>query len=321
MPNFHPLETVLRNVPLGMRCVDITTGGPVTGGLWVAATPNGGPARTVQASSTQSGFYVLQGLPGLHDFEFGLDSWPPGSPPVGSPPGGKEFVVHVEDTEGRYLPWGTLLTLPREQVFTSYLFSAPSRVTVPGFAVVRGGLRDTTRTLADGSFAPAGFARIEAQYDLTSPPTIYVGLADERGQFALFLPFPNPLQPPAGITVASPNSPGRKTLADLKWPLTLRFFYQPTAQSFIRHLPQGGSEIIVGQQPGVTDVGAASGGRRTVVPDIASLLVQPAAEVFAASGDPSTAELLTVIEFGKDLVARTEGDSDVRLAPLSSSPP
>ncbi|HEV2765537.1 MAG TPA: hypothetical protein VGV38_21315, partial [Pyrinomonadaceae bacterium] len=93
MPTFHPLETVLRNVPLGMRCVDITTGATVTGGLNVEATPLGPPARTVRATSTNSGFYVAQGLPGLHDFEFGLDSWPPGSPPIGSPPGGREFAV------------------------------------------------------------------------------------------------------------------------------------------------------------------------------------------------------------------------------------
>jgi hypothetical protein len=266
---------------------------------------NGG-GKTIQATPTLSGVHAFQGLPGLHDFEYDAENFPLTSPPLAGPPFGKDFAVRVEDTAGRFLPWGLVLTLPRREILTTLLFSAPARVAVPGFIAIRGGLQDTSQPpRADGSLAPAGFAHIKAQYNV--PNAIeYFALADARGQFVLFLPSPNPLLPPSGISPSSPNAAGKRTVAELRWPLTLNFFYEPAAQRFICTRADGRTEIILGQQAGVTDVSQSPSGPRCV-PDLQSLLVQAAARVYATAAGPPAATLEPNIEFGKDLVVRTEG--------------
>ncbi|MDT5296272.1 MAG: hypothetical protein QOJ76_3152 [Acidobacteriota bacterium] len=303
---YQPLETATRTVPLGLRCVDIATRAQVSGGLSVTATPTDGRARASVAFLTRSGFYALQDLPGLHDFEFGDDSLLDAAPSA-SPPG-REFAVFVEDTARRYLSYGMRLTLPRRRLMTTFLFPAPSSARTSGLLAIRGGLRDATRPLADGSPGPAGFARVEAQYEDTSPPTVYVGLADWRGEFALFLPEPNPLRPPAGVSVTSPNTSGRQTISQLRWPVTLRFFYEPQGQQFITTDERGRVEFLTGQAEGVTDV-APEAGRTRYFPVLPSLLNQSAAEVIPVAGasGPPAAALEAEIEFGKDMVARTQG--------------
>lgn len=306
MITYQPLETVIRTPPLGLRCVDITTRAPVTAGLRVTATLRNGGGKTVQAAPTLSGVHAFQGLPGLHDFEYGAQSFALTSPPLSSPPFGKEFAIRVEDIAGHFLSWGLVLTLPRRGILTTLLFSAPSRIAVPGFVAIRGGLKDRGRPpRADGTLEPAGFAHIKAQYNVPNA-TEYFALADARGQFVLFLPSPNPLLPPSGTSPSSPNEAGRRTLAELRWPLTLTFFYEPTQQRFICTRPHGGTEIILGQQAGVTDVPQAASGMRCV-PDLQSLLVQAAASVYATAVGPPAATLEPNMEFGKDLVVRTEG--------------
>lgn len=311
---FYPLETVVRTAPLGLRCVDIATRSQVSEGLRVTALPSARPARESSAALTNSGFYSLQGLAGLHDFEFGSDEAATVSPPAS--PAGREFIVGFEDARGRYLPFALLLTLPRTKVVTTYLFSAPGRGSVPGLTVIRGGLRDSTRQLADGSLRPASFARVEAQYELTSPPTVYVGIADWRGEFALLLPAPNPLRPPAGVVVTSPNTSGRKTIAELIWPVTLNFFYQPQRQEFVSVNERGRAEVFAGQRDGVTDVAPERSVLR-YAPLLSSLLSQSAAEVVADVSQPAAPSLAAEIGFGKELVVRTAGatDSCVLLVP------
>jgi hypothetical protein len=304
---YRPLETVVRTVPLGLRCLDIATRAQVSGGLSVTATPKDRRGRPTQAFVTRSGVYALQDLPGLRDFEFADDEVAP-SPPFVSPPG-REFVVRVEDARGRYLSYALILTLPRRGLLTTYLFSSPTRTGTPGLAVIRGSLRDSTRHLEGGRLRPAAFARVEAQYEVTSPPTVYVALADWRGEFALFLPAPNPLRPPAGDPVTSPNTSGRKTIAELRWPLTLQFFYQPQRQEFVVSNERGQVEVITGQADGVTDVAPASGAA-ACVPILRSLLNQAAAEVLPAAAGTAAASLQPKIEFGKELVVRTADASD-----------
>lgn len=305
MITYQPLETVIRTPPLGLRCLDVTTRAPVTG-LRVSATPREGAARTRMATTTPSGVHAFQALPGLHEFEYGAESFPLTSPPLASPPFGKEFAIKVEDAAGQFLPCGLILTLPRREVITALLFSAPGRSAVPGFIAIRGGLQDRGRPPhADGTLEPAGFAHITAQY---GPPgaTVYRALADARGQFVIFLPPPNPLLPPAGIAPSSPNTAGRRTLAELRWPVSLTFFYRPADQRFICTSPDGRTEIILGQQAGVTDLPQSASGLRCV-PDLQSLLVQGAARVYASATSPPAATLESNIEYGKDLVVRTEG--------------
>ena len=313
---YQPLETLTRTAPLGLRCVDIATRSQVSAGLSVTALALDRAARPTPATLTRSGVYALRDLPGLREFEFGDDSVFESSPPAS--PAGLEFAVLVEDAWGRYLPYSMRLTLPRRRMMTTFLFPAPSRPHAAGLTTIRGSLRDTTRTLADGSAAPARFARVEAEYDLTSPPTAYVGLADWRGEFALFLPEPNPLKPPAGVTVTSPNTSGRQTISQLRWPVTLRFFYEPQSQQFITTDERGRVSNLTGQTEGVTDEPPAASGPR-YFPVLPSLLNQSASGVFAVAGasGPPGAALEAEIEFGKDLVTRTAGtrDSGVWLVP------
>lgn len=313
---YRPLETVIRTPPLGLRCVDFVTRSPVTLGLRVTATPVLRAAKTVAASPTQSGLHVLQGLPGLHEFEYGVEGTVHTSPPLTSPPAGQEFAIRVEDAEGRYLPFGFVLTLPRRDIVTTYLFPAPAQASVSGLIAIRGGLKDQSHPPAsDGTLYPAGFARIEAQYVSANPPTKYVALADARGQFALFLPSPNPLQTPPGETVSSPNTVGRKTLAELRWPIALTFFYEPLRQKFICARADGRVELIEGQREGITNQTQPGSGLRCV-PDLPSLLVQSAAQVFSETSGPAAARMQATVEFGKDMVVRTQGgDSNVWITP------
>jgi len=308
------LETIVRLTPLGMRCIDISTRAPVTTGLLATATPVGEQGKTVMAFTTHSGVLAWQGLPGLHEFEFGETEDALFSPPVVSPPATKEFAIRVEDIQSRYLPWGVALRLPRAEVFRALLFPAPSRPAIPGMAVIRGSLKDADRFQQDGTRQPAAYARIEAQYETVGAPTVYVGLADERGQFALFLPFPNPLQPPAGVILASPNTTGRKTLTELRWPVTLTFFYEPDGQKFICTRAGGQVDLITGQRDGVTNAPLLAGGR--CVPELPSLLTQGAALVVTPAASPPASTLQAEIEFGKETVVRAAaGAADVWLQP------
>lgn len=317
-PTFQPLETVTRTVPLGLRCVDIATRSQVSSGLSVTALPTDRPARPSAAYLTRSGVYALRDLPGLRGFEFGDDEAFAASPPAS--PAGREFAVFIEDAWARYLPYAMRLTLPRARLLTTFLFPAPAQPRANGLTTIRGGLRDTTRPAADGSPSPARFARVEAEYEVTSPPTVYVALADWRGEFALFLPEPNPLKPPAGVLVTSPNTSGRQTISELRWPVTLRFYYEPQAQQFITTDERGRVGVLTGQAEGVTDQPPEAAAAR-YFPVLPSLLNQSAAEVFAVAGasGPPGAALEAEIEFGKDLVARTDGasDSGVWLVPPS----
>jgi hypothetical protein len=315
MLTFQPLETVRRVVPLGLRCIDVATQRTVFDGLSVKATSLSGSSKSVSAFINRSGIFAFQCLPGLYDFEYGVDASVLAGPPIVSPAKGKEFAIRIEDTQGRFLSVGLILTLPRRDVLSALLFSAPNRACVPGFTVIRGEIKDATLI---GSLRPASFARIEAQYELTNPPTIYAAIADARGQFALFLPPPNPFKPPAGIPVTSPNTSGRQTLSQLRWPITIQFFYQPQRQKFICANARGQIEIVEGEPESL--VMPTSDGQYCL-PELASLLMQSAAGIFAATSALAAATLQTEIMFGQEVVLRTVGgDSAIWIAPPFSSP-
>src|SRR5262245_12424547 len=207
------IETLVRRTPLGLRCVDVATNAPAPAGLRITAMPLEGAGKPVAAFTTLSGVYALQGLPGLRDFEFGGKEEILLSPPA-SPPAGREFVILIEDPQRRYLPFAMRLLLPRANVLQTMLFPAPGRTPAPGLMALRGSLKDAATQLANGSAGPAAFAHIRARYETPGDVVEYPGLADERGQYVLFLPFPNPARPPAGVTLASPNTAGRQTLAE-----------------------------------------------------------------------------------------------------------
>lgn len=310
------LETIVHLTPLGIRCVDLTTQIPVTRGLRITAAAIEGYGRTIVAHTTSSGVYAFHGMPGLHDFEFGMRPELLNTPPVTSPPFGKEFVIVIEDVEGRYLPSGIILTAPRNEIIEVPLFSAPSRATVPGLAVVRGSVSDASLLSADGKPRFAAHARVKAEYAFTASPNSYATLADARGEFAVHLPFPNPLRPPLGMMTTSPNTTGRKTLGELRWPVTLSFDYQPARQRFVCLRTDGGVEVLNGPEEEISD--ALPPGWRCA-PELASLLQQTAAYIAQPAFSPPIMSLKAEVEFGKETVVRsTSKDSRISLLPAVS---
>jgi len=293
---FLPLETIIHKTPLGIRCRDAATLAPVTDGLRITATPLIGSVKTRVAFMSRSGAFAFEGLPGLRDQEY-----PVGEEAVASPPAGVKFAIQAEDTLGRFLSWGMELTLPRDEVIQALLFSAPARPAATGLATIRGSL------IEDGG-APAGHARISAQF---SGVEMGAALADARGQFVMFLPWPDPLRPPIGVPVTSPNTAGRQTLDSMEWPVTLSFFYQPSTQKFICARPDGQIEIIVGQ---------TSPPDWRCAPDLKSLMEQQAASVFPSTGGPPAPDMQVMIRFGQETIARPSAPSGVIASSLRLLP-
>jgi hypothetical protein len=313
MSEIRIIESLVRRTPLGLRCVDVATNGPAPAGLRVTALPLEEAGKPVAAFTTLSGVYALRGLTGLRDFEFGGAEEILLSPPA-SPPAGRDFVILVEDPQSRYLPFAMRLRLPRADALQTMLFPAPGRPPAPGLIALRGSLKDAAHLLADGSRRPAAFAHISAQYETPGEVAEYLGLADDRGQFILFLPFPNPARPPAGIILTSPNTAGRQTLAELRWPVRMSFFYQPDNQRFVCLHGDGRVELITGQSA----ADAARAGARTL-PVLRSLVDQAAATIVPPSADPPAPDLRVEVGFNPEAVVKPpagpEGDASVWLRP------
>lgn len=305
------LETIVRRSPLGVRLLDIATCAPVTNGLWVTARPLGERGKTVTALPNRSGVYAMHGLPGLRDFEFGGAEELLLSPPV-SPASGKEFAILIEDLQGRYLPVGMQLRLPRAKVETIAILAAPARTGQPGVIALRGSLKDALHSLPDGTARPAAHTLIRAQYDIAGDEAVYEGLADDRGQFVLFLQFPDLAHLPPGVVLGSPNTADRLTLANLQWPVRLSFFYQPGAQQFIGLRADQQAELI----HGLDNALAAQLAGLRCIPELHSLSNQSAATVIPPAPEPPAATLRIQIGFVPEIVVKpVNGDGNIWLRP------
>lgn len=261
------LESVVRRAPLGLRFIDLARGVHVTDGLTVRAWPVGGERPGLLAvRSPLSGVYGYRSLPGLRPFEVSerpASDWCPGD---GSPPpdGSPNFVVSVDDGLGRFLPQVLALCLPRERLVEVPLFSAPARPALPGLAAVQGELWNR---LAD---RPAGWAMVTATVD----DATYVGIADARGMFTLFIPYASALPP----LIGSPPH-GSSGLDQLTWPVAVQVFFQPS------HL-----EPVAGLS----------------LPDMRSILQQARAQVYDTA-TTHAASVVRLLHFGQDLVVATQG--------------
>jgi hypothetical protein len=299
MQRFFKLETVIRRAPLGMRFLDLVRGVSVTDGLVVSAWQIGtsGP-RQVAFTSPMSGVYGFRTLPGFRPFEVGerpASDWCASPPDVGeptadeltsldalqgllraeeSPPAGANFIVFVEDGQGRFLPQVMLMCLPKERLVEVPLLSSPARLAPAGLGVVHGELA------VQGSqpLKPASWALVAASLDSHT----YVGVADARGMFILFVPYASALPPLEG---SPPHGSGNIDL--LTWPLTISVFYQPSRQQFVPDL-----------EP----------------PDTLSILEQGRATVYDRVGVPGS-NLVRSIRFGADLVVATVGQSQLLVDP------
>lgn len=215
-------ETFSLLAPLALRFWDPVALRFVTSDLLVTATALGQRGRPVAAMLNLSGVYCFLHLPGLRSLEQGAgDSayWTQISPLR------RPFQVTVIDRSGQYLPMTLSLMAPGQGLYTPTcggsaftvptpptsvpLFSAPTRPTPPGMAVIRSELRQANQ--------PAAWAVLEAWNaapDELGAELVGRGQADAQGRVALFLPWPRP-------TLGQP-------LDAQSWSIHLRTRYTPT---------------------------------------------------------------------------------------------
>jgi len=219
---FTASEVVTIVTPLGLRFRDAATGRVVGDSLDVRHTPAGGE-RTRTASVSPSGVWALHSLPGLRELEAGAgdDAYWAAVPALA-----REFEIAVDDRAGRYLPLRLQAQAPFRGLFEPTcgsppssplsagddipLFRAPWYQGPPGYGIVRAELREP-------SGAPAAWAVLEVRPH-GAPAAL--GLADDRGQVAVPVPYPGP-----SATAGSPPRGSQRPLAAERWALTVECRY------------------------------------------------------------------------------------------------
>jgi hypothetical protein len=264
---FVSLETIVKRSPLGLRFRDMTRDVPVTNGLVVQAQPRGATQpRLLAVRSPVSGIYGFHTLPGLRDYEWGrrpASDWCTN----GGSPAEANFVLSIADTQQRFLPQVLLVCLPREQVAEVPLYTSPTRPAPGGYAVIRGEIWDQS------AGAPARWAM------LTANPGGYATVANAKGLFALYIPYP-PLADAPGF--------GSVPLPQLEWSFTFAVQYAP-----------GTHVTVLEGQP----------------PTTASIVEQAAATVFDTQAT-SGSSLSRSIPYGRELVVSTEGGPRLLVEPV-----
>ncbi|HMF96382.1 MAG TPA: hypothetical protein VKE96_18905 [Vicinamibacterales bacterium] len=210
MTDIAVLERFARVTPLGVRLLDVATGSFVTDGLTANAYPRVDPERRTQAIANRASVFVFNGLPGLSDVERGSGDETYWAGQVPRYP----FVLDVQDTQGRFLPFTLDVILPVRRLLTFGfgsplasplssplaaadrwlpLYSSPARPLLDGMGAVRAEIVDS------GTGQPAAWALLEA----TGPgQPIAIGMADAGGRVFLPLAYPKPI-----VTLGSPGSP------------------------------------------------------------------------------------------------------------------
>ena len=211
---------------LGMRFRDTATGATIIGGLQVTAFPDGKKFAETQLFPSRSGVYTLHQAKGLEAaFRYGAGDggfWqqhPPAQP----------FSVSVNDLEARFQPFSLSVEVPQRGLLNWLplpdasppsptpsvpLYSAPTRATPDGMAVIRAELWDFANQI------PASWAVLEAYLDGTLRARSF---ADEHGRVALLFPYPP--WPPSAVA-SPPDAPLQRV-----WPLELRALYDAPVTS------------------------------------------------------------------------------------------
>jgi hypothetical protein len=297
---FRRLALVTLVAPLGLRFRDVVTNTFVNDGLSVTVYPQANPLRRVLAFANRTGVYVLHHAPGLSAFEHGAgdDAFWAGVPQ------GQPFIVEVEDTERRFLPFKLTLNLPQKGIYNWVsplpsaaqplsppasvapipLYSAPTRSTPAGVAVLRAELWDPQTQ------RPAAWAVIEARVE---DLLLARGIADERGRLALIFPYPPPqkfsVTSPVGSPVdASPPAPRGPSIYEQEWRITLSAGYAPLASP-----------------PSPPDV---AGVTATALPDLNATLAQlnqPPANLWLDFAQ-HVRLLAVTLRYGRELVLQSE---------------
>lgn len=298
-PQLTPLETVTRFTPLGIRFRDAALEVPVGEGLVVYARPLDGKGRAVRAFLTGSGVYAFQGLDGLRAVE--------NSPGVGvsvSPPATRRFVIQVFDTQRRFQPaiFGLdpvafRVDVPHQGIFAptgapreadepppgTYLFSAPTRPLTAQMCAVR------AQVINKATGAPAAFAVLEVA---VADDKRY-GITDEKGRAAVLFPHPAFAQE----IHKSPPASRQSALEPQGWPLTIRVRYNPPELRFdpdAIHFPPDLSP-----------------------PDLGSIFSQGEGRIWRVDTGSPAGQLAANLVFGREVVAHTEGHSELLVSPAA----
>lgn len=222
---YRVLESLPTFCTLGVRFWDAATDTQVRSGLQVRLWPEASLAPVVAAERTYSDIYAFHRVPGLRAVErpaAGRDA------PSGSP-GGRPFVLEVQDSQRRYVGSAIGLSLPlshRGPLLTGfvgspapaapgyYLFSASTRGQAPNMAVVRGELVD--------DLTGAGAAHALVVVEIPGEPPVYA-VADADGAFAAHFPYPTL---PGGFRPLDGSPPG-PPIDERAWQLRVSVLYQP----------------------------------------------------------------------------------------------
>ena len=281
LPPIQVFERAHRVAPLGVRFRDPVTGAIIHQGLRLWAWPVLDPSRRTQAGVNSSGAFYFNDLPGLRNAEFGA-----GDDPYWATIVTRQFVVEVQDWQGRFQPFSLDVDLPHKGILdwalgsplgspvTAHsprpvpLFSTAARSIPSGNMVIRAELFDPVAR------APAPFAVVDAIIAGEAPAR---GVADERGRIAIVLPLPKPID----FANGGGSPPDGPPLTSQVWTVQLNaFFSRPDP------VP--------------------------AYPNLRVTLSQPAATLWANEG--RTQPLGTQsLSFGRDLIVRTRRDADATL--------
>jgi hypothetical protein len=285
------IERVTRVAPLGVRFWDAATRRYIVD-LTVAAVSLARPGRLLRLSVNPSGVYVLQGVPGLRDFEFGEGDeafWSQMPPPV-------PYVLAVSDPQRRFLPFSVEVDVPTQGVFRWAcgpqasppepgssdipLFSAMGRRAPEGLAAIYAELFDP---LAD---QPAAWAVLEIAYE---GAVLGRGIADANGRVLVLVAYP----PPVDFLPLSPVSTGAAHWQQ-EWTLGVRVGYAPDVFAGVGSL-------------GSPSVSPLPGRAREGVPELCAALSQLDLAPARVWRDAARTALLTeaALRFGHDLVLRS----------------
>ncbi len=189
---YLPMERRTHRSVLGVRCIDAATGAVVADGLEVTAWQIGGRGPLFAAlRAASSGVYGFRSLPGLEAYVRDERPLTDYCADADAPP---TYYLAIEDRQRRFLPQLHRLCLPKAALTVLPLYSNPARAL--GRAV--GALRGQVVQKGDSDPAPAPYAIVTARFG-TGP--VYETVSDERGAFALFVPYPRPNTPPGQWTV------------------------------------------------------------------------------------------------------------------------
>ncbi len=285
------LETVSLKNLFGIRFWDPALDSQIGEGLRVVLYPQENTRKKTLAYRTRSNVYTFSSIPGMILHETVADE------ELASPSATKNFIVEVNDLRNRYnsaafsvelpLPYNGIFLVDDDSASPSdaprgfNLYSSINRLPASQFTFLRGELINRSTE------EPAAHALIQVENEQRFS---WYGLADENGKFAVMLPYPL-----LDISFGSspPTSDGVR-LFERTWTVSVSVMYEP---------------LSLIELPG------------TDLPEYSSILSQGQAFIYTESPETDVGEvneLQAELVYGRDLVIKTAGYSELYVSPSGS---